>query len=393
MSYRVEYFQSGTKHVTEYSGDIKDLRKVFREDGKTVVRVTKRRTQLGLSIKRDEIIAALTALGDLLSTGEPITKSFDTVEVSLAADSKLRPILHTIADSLRSGKSLSVAVDPYAHVFGTTVLAMLAAGEESGKLGQAMLSAADYLSHMNDIRGEIIKKLLYPVTVLLISMLSLLINSTVIIPRLLKSGMFKILEKSGKSSTSHLVFLKLMTITSKAVPITFLLLIIGVVGLFWFFKFNQKQAELLIIRIPWLKALIFSRAYYIGFSSLSNLTSVGVRLDIAFEIVARSTKLLLPKREFEAAQQALKDGISFTTGLKSLTPVDKVMLDTAQNVGRIQKNFERISTRFYNQYLDRVRSLGPKIYTVAVCFVAVVFLMMFFGIMVPYFESMRAMGK
>ena len=383
--YIVEYMQNGRKFKTEAIGDERSIRTKFSREGKVVLSVKTPSPFTQRQVRNEEIFAVLTALGDLLGSGVPLTKSLQSVIQSLDRKSRLPGVLLQITKVVEDGEQLSKAMSGYRDVFGTTVISMIQAGEGSGKLSETLLTAADHLRTMQEIKSEMFKKMTYPIVVFIFGVVSLLVNTTFVIPRILNSELFKMAKKAGEGDSIYVVLLRKLALFF---PISFVIIAIVIAGLVFLFKRSQQQAEGYLVRLPIVRELLFYRAYYITFSSLSNLIGVGVRLDPALEIVSSSATLLTIRNQLNAARQALKDGRHFAGALTALDPIEKSMLEASQNSDRVHQNFTIISNRFYRLYLEKVRSLGPKVYTMVIGMVFCIFLLMFMGIMVPYFKAM-----
>ena len=121
-----------------------------------------------------------------------------------------------------------------------------------------------------------------------------------------------------------------------------------------------------------------------AFSSLSKLVEVGVPLGDAFTIIAKSTGFIILRRQFAASRAAINEGQHFTKALTALTAVERSILITAQDNSRIHKSFQDTAKRYHRLYLKKVASVGPKIQTAVIALVVAIFVLEFFGIMLPY---------
>jgi len=384
--YSVEYMEEGRKCFGEYFGTAAEIREKLSHEGKIVLRMKKPIRLWKKTVQKEEIIATFTALGDLLSSGVPMTKALSAIIQSLGRNSRLAPVLVQIRGIVSDGKSFSQGLEEYKHIFNSAVIAMVVAGEHAGKLPETLLTVAEHIKQMSEIRSEMIRKMMYPLVVFLFGVGSLFVNSSVVIPKILSSDLFKMAKANNHEGD---VYIQILTLISKIAPVCMVLAIIVAIGFILLFKRHQEKTELIVEKIPLVREFIFYQGYYVAFSSLSNLILVGVRLDTAFQIVGQSARLITIKNQFAQGRQALREGTNFVEGFKAIDPIEKTMLETAQNIDRVQQNFDLIAKRFYRLYLDKVKSIGPKIYGVVIAMVFAIFLLMLMGVMMPYFKILN----
>lgn len=393
--YLVEYLdRSGVRQTQEIVGITEqEIRETMAKEGKVCISVKKQMFGFGQSkIKKEEIIASFVAIGDLLSSGISLSRAIGPVINSFPKDSKFAAVLTHIGKVVKEGKSFSQGMSAHTHVFGQEIITMIEAGETSGKLAQTFISAGDYIRTMEEVRGELIKKLTYPAILLGVAAISLLLNSIIVIPKLMSSPMFKAALK--QSEGKHDMSTKLIGIIQQMkyiVPSGLAIVAAIIVSIIVYYKTNQETCEKYLVKIPVAKQLMFYQAYYVSFLAMSNLMSVGVRLEQALLIAGKANRMITVKAEFEEARKYLKQGQPFTKGISSLNPIERTMLDTAQSLDRIKYNFDLISKRFYKSYIDATKKIAPKVYTLAIVLVCCVIILMLAAIMIPYSKMLSGM--
>lgn len=380
--YVVEYMEDGQVRQAEMLGEEREIRAKMYREGKVVLSVRKPIFLVFRRVRTEEVVAVFTAMGDVICSGHPLTRAIGDVAMSVDKSTRLPFMLNQIKGNVESGAPLSRALKGYKEIFGSTVISMVAAGENSGKLGETLITAAEYLRKMLEVRKEMYRRLTYPVTVFLGGMLMLLVNTKVTIPMLMKS------EKMSAAGAKNAIYLDALRGLAWLVPAMFAAGVLVAVLIFVLYRQNQEATERWLEKMPLFREFVFYREYYISFSSLANLIAVGVRRDAALEIVANSTYLCLVRQQFLAARESMKNGLPFVNGLKMLGPVERTMLDTAQNEDRIERNLRRVADRFYELYINKVQALTPKIYAMFTIFAVVIVFLMAMGVILPYVESL-----
>ena len=96
----------------------------------------------------------------------------------------LRQLLLKLADSVRRGASFSAALDEHPRCFSKLYVSMVRVGEEAGALPKVMADLAELLEHEDEVRGEVMAAVAYPVFVLCFGVVTVTVLLTVVMPRL-----------------------------------------------------------------------------------------------------------------------------------------------------------------------------------------------------------------
>jgi len=334
-----------------------------------------------LKVKKTELIQILSALADLLKSGMSLPRALDTIVDSLeeAKAKNLRNIFLSLRDTITNGKDLSTGMESHVAVFGLTVASMVKAGEYSGKLPEALDSAADYLKTTESIKKEAISKMSYPLFILFVGLSALFANSFFIIPKILESELFLMVKDQDESFAT--TFLKGV---STYMPTCIIVFIAACVFFFLFYKINQNFCERILLKVGFIKKLMFYRAFYTSFYSLSKLIDSGVRIDHSLAIIKETVQIIQLKKEFSNALEKLRNGEPFLTAFSFFSPVERAILAVSSDTDKIVYNLNQVANRFYENYVKTIQSLSPKIYGVVLLLIGSIFIIMFLGILIPY---------
>jgi len=366
----------------EFSGTEDEIRRRFAKEGKVVISVKKPSPfNMRQTVKTDEIAAVFTNLGDLLASGKNLTHAFNDIIPSLNKKSPMVPILRRVQELVSQGRPLSQGLSQYKAAFGPTVIGMVIAGENAGKIPETLVTMAEHILQMAEMKKELVKKMTMPAIMFISGIQALFVNAKFVMPRLLAG--------QAKGATNTSVYLSLMKTLSTVIPAGIILAVIASAVGFILFKLYQEELEEYLIKVPVLRDFIFYRAYFVAFSSLANLLSVNVSPVLAFGIVARSANFHTVRKQFEEAIRRLKAGAGYAgvaEALTSLSSVERGMLQGAVSVERIEFICKRISKRYYGMYMGRMQSLGPKVYLAVSVMVIGIIILMFLGVVLPYMK-------
>jgi general secretion pathway protein F len=123
-----------------------------------------------------------------------------TVEESLAlltnqSDSaRLRRLLAAVRARLLEGQSLAASLAVAPHAFPDLYRAMVAAGEQSGRLSEVLERLADYIENREALRQRMLLSLIYPLLVTLVAVTVVTLLLVYVVPQVAR-----VFEHSGQS--------------------------------------------------------------------------------------------------------------------------------------------------------------------------------------------------
>ncbi len=121
----------------------------------------------GRTIQARDKIQFFVHLEQLQAAGVPLIDSLTDVRDS-ADDPKLRDLTTDIINDVTGGTPLSQSFEKHPKVFGDLYAALVAAGEESGKLTESFQHLVRHVKWEEAIRSRIVKAVRYPIAVLVV---------------------------------------------------------------------------------------------------------------------------------------------------------------------------------------------------------------------------------
>lgn len=391
------YDKRGIRITEEMIGTAEEIRERLSEEGKTIIDMKTPSPFLWRRFDRGELAAILMALADLLRSGVTLHVALDTAVISLSRGSRLRPVFANISQAVKDGKLLSTAMADYKDIFNEATIAMIQASEQNSELSHALMLAGDYAQRTAETHKENWKRLIYPLVVSISTIIGLLVNTFFVIPNLMKSPL---MQMAGNKTQSSQVYIDILNLISRGI-LVFITVVIVLVA----FVFIAKRAgrygeghnemaltiERQMMKIPLVKELSFYNHYYIAFYSLTTLLRSVPRMEQALQIVARASKSETVRNDLERAVVALEDGEHFATAL-NLKPIEKTMLTLSKNQEQQAEKLGIVAERFQKAYFEQLAKIGPYAYTVALALAGLVFLCIVQGIFVPYSQIIKNIG-
>ena len=121
-------------------------------------------------------------LATLLRANLPLDRALDTMS-RLAGNTTRKELTENIAREIRSGASLSQAMERQGGVFDRFYLNMVRAGEASGALDLALERLAEFKGRARELKDSIISSLFYPAILIVLAVVAVAIMLAFVVPR------------------------------------------------------------------------------------------------------------------------------------------------------------------------------------------------------------------
>jgi len=233
----------------------------------------------------DERVAVFSGLARCLDRNISTIKSLE-LQTGRVKSPRYRGILAELAHQISIGEKLSDAMTAFPDAFPDDILALIRAGEESGRLSAVCNQIAN--SQRKTVR--ILKKLktgmIYPAIVLVLAVAVTIAMSFTLVPAI---------AKLYGSMHANLPFatIAMMAFSNVLIHQPYLA-VVPFIGLGLLFKnwgkiYAQPPIQKFIIRLPTVGVIIRKSAATVSFRALAMLLQANVRISTALEITAASS--------------------------------------------------------------------------------------------------------
>ena len=192
--------QNGTREEGSIDAqNINEATEKLNSDGFTVVKITERDTsfdfltpfleRLNLEIEKfknriplSTLVFFTRQLATMFASGLTIERSLFFLEKE-EKNKKFKKILHTIENNIRKGLLLSDALERHPGVFFNLYIALVRAGEVSGKLAETLEELSSYMETIEDTQRKVKSAMYYPVFIIGFLFFMMFVTFTFIIPQ------------------------------------------------------------------------------------------------------------------------------------------------------------------------------------------------------------------
>jgi type II secretory pathway component PulF len=305
-----------------------------------------------VKVKRSELIGFFVQMNLLLRSGITIPNALDR----LAKDSegtKLGVVVESLQQSVAVGVPLHQAMAAFPRCFPAQTVAIVQAGEISGKLPEVFESLSAYYEWLDHLVSEIRQALIYPLMVMGASAALVLLLFTFVVPRFV--GLLTELALEIPMITR--IVMGISNTLLAGWPVILAGIAVGVVGLKLLLRSGRYAAAIdkAMMHLPIFGPLIAMFALSRFTHNLGMLYKAGIPLLRGLEIC----RGLVGNRAIEKAIEAVRVGVSEGTPLSKglaqhdvFPPTLVTMIATGETSGTLDFALQSVSD-YYNKIIPR----------------------------------------
>ena len=140
---------------------------------------------IGRRLSQTELAVITRQLASLLGAQLPVADAL-TVMVEQSEKQQVRELMASIRTDVLGGSSMSNALARHPRQFPEIYRALIAAGEESGKLGSVLGSLADYVEERAKLQQKITLAFVYPAIVTFVALAVVIGLLTYVVPQVVQ---------------------------------------------------------------------------------------------------------------------------------------------------------------------------------------------------------------
>ena len=157
--------------------------RLLRSRGLTPLKVQEGSTDdEGKPLSRQEVLSMTSELSVLLRAGLPLDRALKVL-IDMDGQPRMRAVLSELLKSVKGGKALSIALQPFEDTFGSFYLSMVRAGEASGQLSAVLDRLVEHLENAKATRDSVVSAMIYPAILLVVAVLSIVVMLGFVVPQ------------------------------------------------------------------------------------------------------------------------------------------------------------------------------------------------------------------
>ena len=372
--------------------------RVLAAEGKVVLRIREQNgfhlpnvPRVHAGISAEERIAFLHELAALLEAGLPVHEALTHLRAGVSERSSYGRLIAALHAEVSRGMPLSQTMEVRPAAFPESLVGMVRAGEESGRLDTILQEAAAALTEAHVLRESLRSALAYPLFLLAATALSVLVMTVFVLPvfaALLRDLGTELPLPTRMLGISDLIAAQPYLVSAVAIGIAFAAtLLLRVPSL-------RRYGDAFFLRMPVLGMFVKLSAWQMILRTLALLLRSGIRLDRAVGLVRSVTDNRAIVHHLARMEQSLVEGRTFAQIVLHepyLPSILRGMLAAGEAAGDLERLLQHAADycrRRAGAYAARIEALAEPLMIVLVG--AVIFFVVL-SVLLPIFDAMDAM--
>ena len=321
------------------------------------------RSFLGLGSKQAKISQKdigmfTTELATLLESGLPLDKSLSVLIDLAESNEQLGKLIAKVLEKVKAGSSLADALEKQTGVFSKFYLNMLRAGEAGGNLGEVLTRLSEYLERSKELKDTVTTAMIYPAILLLMSMASLLVMLTFVVPQF--TEMF---DSAGKELP---VPTQVVVAVAEWLQKYWWLLVGGAIFASSYIKYQladpvrKKVLDGFVLRLPLAGTIVKDKETANISRTLGTLLGNGVSILSAMVIVRETVDNLVMADAIQEAEVQVKQGKHLYDALQDKGILPKMalqMIRMGEETGKLEEMLLRVANIYDKQLKTSITRL------------------------------------
>lgn len=367
-------FQAKTLAGEELEGlrearDKFDLARSLRQEGFILIKAEEERKGRGFKLpnifRRVSIAEKMLFarnLSVMIAAGLPLARGLD-VMARETRNQKFKEVLISLGTSIRKGENFSQALRRHPEVFQDLFQAMVASGEKTGKLEEALKLISHQLKRDYDLRRKIRGALMYPAIVILAMMGIGILMLIYVVPTLVST--FKELNVALPLSTQFIIAVSTFLLNYYwAVPFLVLGFVLGFVYLLRSPP-GRQAFDTVILKTPVLSGLVKKTNAARTARTLSSLIGAGVEILEALKITEGVLQNRFYKKVLAEARGDIEKGGAvakiFIAHPELYPSLVGEMMSVGEETGKLAEMLLRLAVFYENDVASSTKDLSTII--------------------------------
>jgi general secretion pathway protein F len=340
----------------------------------------------GSGVSTVDLALMTRQLATLLKAKIQVVEAFSAL-VDQTDNPRLKITLSEIKQKVNEGSSLASALSDYPAIFNNVYVNMVEAGETSGTLEVVLLRLADFTESQVKLNNKIKSAMTYPVIMMTVGGIMISIIFAVVIPKLSKIFIQRKMELPIQTKISIWI--------SNTIINYWWLIIIGIVGLVYFFKkwtkteAGRSKWDALLLKLPVVGELITMINVSRFCSTLATLLQSGVPILSAMRIVSNLISNVHMKRAVEESRTSISEGASLTNPLiksELFPPMVTHMIKLGEKSGELEPMLQIVAENYEDQVNSKLSGLTSILEPIMMVGMGLVVAFVVFSVVVPMMQ-------
>lgn len=340
----------------------------------------------GNKVKAKDRVLFSRQLSTLINAGVPLLQSLRSVNQQ-STSKQLQVVIAAVIGDVEGGSTLANAMGKFPHVFNKVYLSLIAAGESSGTLDQALERLAIQQEKEADLNAKIRGAMVYPAVVLLVMVAVVGFMVVKVLPQV------KTLYEGMKGDGLPLVTRILLAVSDFTIKYWWVVIIIlAVVGFATTRYARTGPGKEVIDKFKmkgWPFGKLFMKVYMARFARTgATLVASGVPLLQVLSITGEAVNNVHIERAIARASEKVKGGKSLADSIENdpnFLPLVPNMLRIGEQSGAIEQMMGKVADYYEKEVDTEVNNISSIIEPVMMVMLGIVAFIIVAAVLLPIY--------
>jgi type IV pilus assembly protein PilC len=344
------------------------------------------------SVNTKDLLIFCDNINMMLKAGLPLK---DSIGLVAEVTNKLvfKKIIIEVKKELEKGKSFSMILNNYPHVFPIFFRTMIQLAEASGNLKDIFNNLIDYYTFEISLKKKILNSLFYPILLLIMSFAVIIVMATVIVPSFV--NIFSQMNVELPLITRIIV--SLSNFISKYYIIIIIFFLILILGFYLYSLSNNGKyfKDYLIVKLPIIKKFTNIKLTSRFCRSLKILIDSGIPIVISLSTSSKLIGNRYLKEKFNFAIDEVKRGCDLSRALYTLNFFPTLMIETlfiSEKSANLSYSLNILSNLYDEELKNKLQKLTTIIEPTLILFIAGIVIILIVSVFIPLFSMLDNVG-
>lgn len=329
-------------------------------------------------------------LSVMLASAIPVERAL-LILIEEENNRQIKKCAKQLLENVRSGKTVSAALNMQREHFTKLETAIIRAGDEAGLLDKALLRVSEFLRSQDMLRVKIVTALIYPITVLFVAFTVLVLVTVFVLPQF-ENSFHQMKIEMPAFSAAVFAFGNWMRKYWYFVPLTLFMLWLFLLYVRNYCHKAARTIDILKLKIPLFGKMLYKAAVARSFRTLGMLLESGIGLLNALRLSSDVAGNIVLQENFNDMLSAAEEGKSmYNTLSKSGTfpLLVSQIVKIGEETGQTAQKFIELADLYEQELEDTIKQLGALLEPVMVIIVGIMVAIMLFAIYLPIMSAIR----
>jgi type IV pilus assembly protein PilC len=380
FNYKAKTMEGRLMEGSVEAKDKTDLVQVMRGKGITVIFAKEESEKkfsmeklnlLFVRVKLREKIVFTRNLGAMISSGIALSRALEILGKQ-TENIKLKKIIQALEANIEEGDTFSSALKKHPSVFSSLFVAMVHAGEESGKLVESLAVIGQQLEQGYTLRKKIKSAMMYPSIVLFAMVIIAIIMFIYVVPTL--TGTFKEFNMELPMTTKVIMGISDFLVANTILALSLLVSAVVAVVLGLRTKTGQRFSDFVALHLPVISPIVKEYNAAQTTRTLSSLFSSGVTVVESLEITEEVMQNSYYKEVLVKAKDVIQKGVPLSSVFMENQNIYPMlvgeMMQVGEETGKLSEMLEKIASFFEEEVSTVTKDLSTVIEPLLMLFIA-----------------------